>query len=45
MHPDPKMIENIPEELRVQQVLGDEWIYPNDPRVELAKKDLAQSAG
>ena len=38
-------LENIPEELRVEQVIGDEWIYPNDPRVELAKKDLAQSAG
>ncbi|MDE0273397.1 MAG: hypothetical protein OXP11_19575, partial [Gammaproteobacteria bacterium] len=27
-------IENIPEELRVAQVIGDEWIYPNDPRLE-----------
>jgi len=26
-------IENIPPELRVEQVIGDEWIYPNDPRV------------
>ncbi len=26
-------IENIPPELRVEQVLGEEWIYPNDPRV------------
>jgi phenylpropionate dioxygenase-like ring-hydroxylating dioxygenase large terminal subunit len=26
--------ENIPPELRVEQVMGDEWIYPNDPRVE-----------
>ncbi|MEP5763011.1 MAG: aromatic ring-hydroxylating dioxygenase subunit alpha [Halieaceae bacterium] len=26
-------IENIPEELRVKQVIGEEWIYPNDPRV------------
>ena len=26
-------IENIPPELRVQQVIGDEWIYPNDPRL------------
>ena len=26
-------IENIPEELRVAQVIGDEWMYPNDPRV------------
>jgi hypothetical protein len=24
---------NIPEELRVQQVIGEEWIYPNDPRI------------
>jgi hypothetical protein len=28
-------IENIPEELRVAQVIGDEWLYPNDPRVNL----------
>lgn len=27
-------IQNIPEELRVAQVIGDEWIYPNDPRLE-----------
>jgi phenylpropionate dioxygenase-like ring-hydroxylating dioxygenase large terminal subunit len=33
-------IDNIPEELRVAQVIGDEWIYPNDPRL-----DLMQSAG
>ena len=26
-------IDNIPEELRVAQVIGDEWMYPNDPRV------------
>jgi phenylpropionate dioxygenase-like ring-hydroxylating dioxygenase large terminal subunit len=25
-------IENIPPELRVQQVIGQEWIYPSDPR-------------
>jgi phenylpropionate dioxygenase-like ring-hydroxylating dioxygenase large terminal subunit len=31
-------IENIPPELRVAQVIGDEWIYPNDPRI-------AQSGG
>lgn len=30
-----KMIgaDNIPEELRVQQVIGKDWIYPNDPRI------------
>lgn len=26
-------VENIPEELRVAQVIGDGWIYPNDPRL------------
>jgi len=26
-------IDNIPEDLRVAQVIGDEWMYPNDPRV------------
>jgi phenylpropionate dioxygenase-like ring-hydroxylating dioxygenase large terminal subunit len=26
-------IDNIPPELRVAQVIGDEWIYPNDPRI------------
>ena len=25
-------IDNVPPELRVQQVIGDDWIYPNDPR-------------
>jgi phenylpropionate dioxygenase-like ring-hydroxylating dioxygenase large terminal subunit len=29
-------IDNIPRELRVEQVMGEEWIYPNDPRVALA---------
>jgi hypothetical protein len=26
-------IDNIPPELRVAQVIGDEWIHPNDPRI------------
>ena len=26
--------ERIPPELRVQQVIGDEWLYPSDPRME-----------
>jgi hypothetical protein len=26
-------IDNTPEERRVEQVIGDDWIYPNDPRV------------
>ncbi len=27
-------IENIPPELCVAQVIGDEWMYPNDPRLD-----------
>ena len=27
-------VNNIPEALSVEQVIGDEWIYPNDPRLE-----------
>ena len=26
--------ERIPPDLRVAQVIGDDWIYPNDPRLE-----------
>ena len=37
-------IENIPEELRVAQVMGDEWLYPNEPRLAQAER-LAVSAG
>jgi len=28
-------IDNIPEELRVEQVIGEQWIYRNDPRLQL----------
>jgi phenylpropionate dioxygenase-like ring-hydroxylating dioxygenase large terminal subunit len=28
-------VENIPQELQVQQVIPEEWIYPNDPRAAL----------
>ncbi len=34
-------IDNIPEDLRVAQVIGDDWIYPNDPRVALMEKSNA----
>ena len=37
-------IENSPEELRVAQVMGDEWLYPNEPRLAQAGR-LAVSAG
>ena len=28
-------IDNVPEDLRIEQVIGEDWIYPNDPRVAL----------
>ncbi|MXP30202.1 Rieske 2Fe-2S domain-containing protein [Erythrobacter jejuensis] len=31
----------IPEELRVAQVIGKEWVWPNDPRVELMRREQA----
>ena len=37
-------IENVPPELRVAQVIGDEWIYPNDPRVELMGASQVKTA-
>ena len=36
-------IENIPEELRVAQVMGDEWLMPNDPRLEEIGVNVAAS--
>ena len=26
-------LDNIPAELAVQQVISEEWVYPNDPRI------------
>jgi len=35
-------VDNIPPELRVEQVIGDEWLYPNDPRLaELERTGFA----
>jgi phenylpropionate dioxygenase-like ring-hydroxylating dioxygenase large terminal subunit len=30
-------IDNIPPELRVAQVIGEEWVWPNEPRLALAR--------
>jgi len=30
-------LDNIPPELAVQQVINDEWVYPNDPRLAQMK--------
>lgn len=32
-------IDNIPQELRVEQLIGEEWIYPNDPRLDQMAKE------
>jgi len=29
---------NLPSDLRIGQVLGDEWVRPNEPRLHLAEK-------
>lgn len=34
-------IENIPEDLRVAQVITDAWVWPNDPRVALMHNQAA----
>jgi len=34
-------VDNIPQELRVEQVIGSEWIYPNDPRLAEVGQVLA----
>ncbi|MGN6498765.1 MAG: SRPBCC family protein, partial [Tsuneonella sp.] len=34
----------VPPELRVEQVLGDEWAWPNDPRVELMESEPREAA-
>ena len=38
-------IDNIPPELRVAQVIGDDWIHPNDPRVAQMEEEQSASAG
>lgn len=34
-------IENIPQELRVNQVIGDEWLAPNEPRLDQIGSNVA----
>jgi phenylpropionate dioxygenase-like ring-hydroxylating dioxygenase large terminal subunit len=38
-------VDRVPEELRIEPVIGEEWIYPNDPRVRLmARSDTPRAA-
>ena len=32
-------LENVPEHLAVKQVIGKEWVWPNDPRVTLMERE------
>lgn len=34
-------VENIPPELRVKQAIGEDWIYPNDPRLAELSQAMA----
>jgi phenylpropionate dioxygenase-like ring-hydroxylating dioxygenase large terminal subunit len=34
-------LENVPDELKVEQVIGADWVWPNDPRIEQMERDLA----
>ena len=33
-------VDNVPEDLRVEQVIGNEWVWPNDPRREEMRDQL-----
>ena len=35
-------VENVPEDLRVEQVIGEEWVWPSDPRT--AQMERAREA-
>ncbi len=37
-------IDNIPPELRVEQVIGSDWTWPNDPRVAQMAREAASAA-
>jgi hypothetical protein len=37
-------IANVPEHLRVDQVIGPEWVWPNDPREAQMQRDMGQAA-
>jgi len=37
-------IENVPPELRVQQVIGEDWIWPNDPRRTQMGREMDEAA-
>jgi hypothetical protein len=34
----------VPEHLRVEQVIGSEWVWPNDPRIDQMANDMARAA-
>ena len=36
-------IENVPEDLRVKQVIGEEWTWPNDPRLAQMEREQASA--
>ena len=37
-------IDNVPEHLRVEQVIGSEWVWPNEPRLAQMQRDMGLAA-
>ena len=35
-------IENVPQQLRVEQVIGEDWTWPSDPRVAQMERELGE---
>jgi hypothetical protein len=35
--------ENVPEHLRVEPVIGTEWVWPNDPRASQMEREAANA--
>jgi hypothetical protein len=34
-------LDNVPKHLAVEQVIGEDWTYPNDPRVAQMEREQA----
>lgn len=35
-------VENVPPELRIEQVIGEGWVWPNEPRLAQMQADLSK---
>lgn len=37
-------LDPVPLEVRVEQAIGDDWVWPNDPRVSLMANETQEAA-